>query len=193
VRGALLAGALVLVVAIAVVGLRLLSPASGNEPQGGGASTNVGPPATERTTPPQPPASAEPATAEGGATFVRHWFEALNYAIGTGDTTALAAASATSCRACADVVGFVQNAYANGGSLRGGGYTVRDVTFDNFWSLENAKFGVVFDRSSRSTVSSGGSQGDVLEGATFLAFQVLLERTSDGWRVLEVHGSTRLF
>jgi serine/threonine-protein kinase len=194
VRGAVLAGALAVVIVVAVLGLRLLSPASGNEPQGGGpTSTGIGPPATERTTPPQVPASAAPATADGGTALIHHWFEALNYAIGTGDTAALDAASSSSCRACADVIAFVRNAYTNGGSLRGGGYTVRDVTTDNFWSLENAKFGIVLDRSSRSTVTSSGSQGDVLEGATFLTCQVLLERAGDAWRVLEVHASTRLF
>jgi serine/threonine-protein kinase len=193
VRGAVLAGALALVIAVAVLGLRLLSPASGNEPQGGGpASTDVGPPATERTTPPQAPASAEPATAEGGSAFVRHWFEALNYAIGTGDTSALDTASSTSCRTCADVIAFVRKAYAEGG-IRGGGYTLRNVTTDDFWSLENARFGIVFDRSARSTLTSGGGQGDVLNGATFLSGQMLLERADDSWRVIDVQTSTSFF
>ena len=193
VRGALLAGGLALVVAVAVLGLRLLSPASGNEPRSGSpGATGAGSPATLRTTPPQPPASAEPATAEGGSAFIRHWFEALNYAIGTGDTSALDASSSSSCRTCADVVEFVQKAYANGGGLRGGGYTVRDVTTDNFWSLENAKFGVVFDRSSRSTVAADGGQSDVLDGASFLTGQVLLERAGDGWRLLQIHTTVRL-
>jgi serine/threonine protein kinase, bacterial len=194
VRGAMLAGGLALVVAVAVLGLRMLSPASGNEPQGGGpGSTDVGPPATLRTTPPQAPASAAPASAEGGSAFIRHWFEALSYAVGTGDTSALDASSSPSCRACADVIAFVRNAFSNGGSLRGGGYTLRNVTTDDFWSLENPRFGIVFDRSARSTVAAGGGQGDVLEGATFLAGQILLEREGERWRVLDVQTPTPLF
>jgi serine/threonine-protein kinase len=193
-RGALLAGGLALLVAVAVLGLRLLSPASGNEPQGGGPEpSDVGPPATLRTTPPQPPASAEPATAEGGSAFVRHWFEALNYAIGSGDTSALEAASNSSCGTCAEAIEFVRNAYGDGGSLRGGGYTVRSVTTDDFWSLENAKFGVVFDRASRSTVAAGGGQSDVLDGATFLNCQILLERVGDGWRIIQLNAPARFF
>jgi hypothetical protein len=194
VRGALLAGGLALVVGVAVLGLRLLSPASGNEPRGGGpGTTDVGPAATQRTTPPQAPASAAPATAEGGSAFIHHWFESLNYAVGSGDTSALDAASSSSCRSCADVIGFVRSAYANGGSLRGGGYTLRNVTTDDFWSLENPRFGIVFDRAARSTVVEGGSQGDVLAGATFLAGQILLERVGDGWRVVDVQTPVRLF
>ena len=196
VRGALLAAAVVVIVAVAVMGLRLLSPASGNAPttQGTGtASVPVGPPATQRTSPPQPPASAEPATAAGGQAYVRHWFEALNYAIGTGDTAALEAASSTSCRTCGDLIAFVRAAYADGGSIRGGGYTMRDVTTDNFWSLENPRFGTVFDRASRSTVTSDGGQKDVKEGAPFLSCQILLERADNGWRVLEAYSSTPIF
>ena len=104
VRGALLAGGLALIVAVAVLGLRLLSPASGNATAGRRPGLDRRRPAGHPPDhPPQPPASAEPATAEGGSAFVRHWFEALNYAIGTGDTSALDASSSPSCRACADL------------------------------------------------------------------------------------------
>jgi hypothetical protein len=196
VRGALIAAAVIVIVAVAVMGLRMLSPASGNAPttQGTGtASVAVGPPATQRTSPPAPPTAAEPASAAGGQAYVRHWFEALNYAIGTGDTAALEAASSTSCRTCGDLVAFIRAAYADSGSIRGGGYTMRDVTTDNFWSLENPRFGTVFDRASRSTVTSDGGQKDVKEGAPFVSCQILLERADNRWRVLEVYSSTPIF
>jgi hypothetical protein len=192
-RAAAIAGIVALVAAVAL-GLRLLSPASGTEPlSGGGQTTGNLPPATLRTTPPQPPPSAEPATVDAAKAFARHWFEAVNYAIGTGDTSAVEAASSPSCETCTQLVTFVRDAYANGGSLRGGGYTVRDVTTDDFWSLENAKLGAVFDRSARSKVAADGTQSDVLEGAPFLTCQMLLERVDNHWRVREAHSTTRLF
>jgi hypothetical protein len=193
-RGVILAGALVVIAAVFLLGLRLLSPASGNEPRGGDpASSGVGPPATQRTSPPQAAPSAQAATADGGEEFVRHWFEALNYAVGTGDAAALDAASSPACRTCGELLSLLRAAYADGSHLQGGGYTVRQVTTDDFWSLENPKVGAVFDRSARSTVAADGGQRDVLAGATFLSAQILLERVDDRWRVLEVHSPTRIF
>jgi serine/threonine-protein kinase len=191
-RGAILAGALALIAVVFLLGLRLLSPASGNEPTGQGPPSDVGPPATLRTSPPQPPTSAEPSTAEGSEAFVRHWFDALNYAVGTGDVTALEAASSSGCRACAEALAVVRGAYDDGSRLQGGGYTVRQVTTDDFWSLENPRVGAVVDRGARSTVATDGGQRDVLTGASFLSMQILLERVDNRWRVLEVYSSTRV-
>jgi len=191
---AVVAGVALLLVAAALLAIRLLSPTFGSGPAGADAvvptalrspgpagSVPAGPPVV-----PKPPASAAPQTLDGAIAFVNHWFEALTYAVVTGDTVALDMASSPQCRACADAARLIRDGYRGGASLRGGGYAVRTVAEDDFWTVERPALRVVFDRSPRSAVDADGQLRDVFDGGSFLTCEVLLERAEGRWRLLEL-------
>jgi hypothetical protein len=156
----------------------------------GGTGRPSGQVAVGATTP-QQPASAQPRTLEGAMAFVYYWFNALDYAVATGNTATLVAASSPNCKACADAMQVIQGAYRNGGSLRGGLYTLRDAKADGFWNIDKPLLHVVFDRTPRSSVTVAGDLRDVLDGTTFATCQVFFERANDRWRVVDVSLDTR--
>jgi serine/threonine protein kinase len=189
-RLAAIAGGLLLMVAT-LFGVVLLSSKTddGQTGAGSGAQTSprsANPSATEPQLATAPPGSASPATAEGATTFVHFWFETLDVAVRTGDTSILEAASSPSCDACRDVIQVIRDGYREGGVLRGGSYSVRVVNADDFFSADRPAVRAVFDRSPRSAVDADGQQHDVFPGGTFLTCQVLLERANGHWRVLEI-------
>jgi serine/threonine protein kinase len=138
------------------------------------------------------PALADAATAQtgdGAIAFARYWFDTLNHAAASGDTSPLAAASSPNCRPCAAAVTSLGEVHANGRSTRGGTYTVRSVHMDSFFDLRRPTLRVVFDRTPRTTVDASGQQVAALPGTTFESCQIVLEREGTQWRVLEAQSS----
>jgi len=133
-----------------------------------------------------PPAAAVPATQDGAKAFVTYWFDSLNRALATGDVGLLQAASGPNCHTCANAIQVVKAGYADGGRLRGGLFTVREVTVDNFFDINKPRLGVIVDRAPRSSVAADGHQLQVFPGGTFITGFVLLERVQDHWRILDV-------
>jgi hypothetical protein len=142
---------------------------------------------------PEPPSAATAATRDGATAFVKYWFDALNYAVSTGNTASVDAASGPDCEACAAASKAIKDAYQNGSALRGGGYTIRQITTDNFFTVSEPKIDVVFDRSPRSTVTATGQQITILPGTTFATAQVLLERSDNKWRMRSLLSSASPF
>jgi hypothetical protein len=181
-RVALLIGAVLLVVAVTAVVLRSLPSARSDQAGAGGT-----PPAAGTASPParpQLPPDARAATQAGAAAFVMYWFAALTYATATGDVAPFQAASGAQCGACANAVQVIQTAWRGGQQLRGGAYTVRNVSADGFFTADHPALTTVFDRSPRATLAGGGTELGLLPGITFATCRVLLERDGADWRVL---------
>src|SRR5690606_35891550 len=104
-RGLALAGGAA-AAALAVVVAIVLATTGNDAPQAGtpetGASTSPPQPINAAPAPPTLAASASAESREGATAFAYHWFDALNYAVSTGDIAALQAASSPQCRACGD-------------------------------------------------------------------------------------------
>jgi hypothetical protein len=190
-RRPLVIGAVVALIAV-LTGLILASlpdargsaGGAGALPSGGATNQHTGWPA------PQLSAEASAATADGAAIFTRYWFDALNYAVATGDTGPLSAATNPDCHTCAAILAAINRGYGNGAHLQGGEYTLRQATADNFFTLTQPKLGIVYDRRPYSVVASSGAQLESSPGVTFATCQVLLERVADHWRLREIFGST---
>jgi hypothetical protein len=183
VRVVMLVVAVLIVAGLTVVILKSLPSARSS--QGGAAGTTpAGPGTSSPIGPPQLSDDARAATQAGAVAFVRYWFSALTYATVTGDTAPFQAASATNCAACTSAIQAVHAGWQDGHQLRGGAYTVRDVSADGFFSVDNAALTTVFDRSPRSTLAGAGTELGVLPGVTFATCRVLLERSGADWRVL---------
>jgi len=74
---------------------------------------------TTRAAPELPDAAMEDSK-EGAVAFVRHYVDLINYAQETGDTAALAAASAEQCDECTRVASAISKLYSAGGHIEGG-------------------------------------------------------------------------
>jgi serine/threonine protein kinase len=188
-RPLLIVGAVLVIAALVAFIIASLPAADGSQrtdtasakPSSGGSAPVAG-----AVTPPVQAADARSPNVDGAKAFAQYWFATLSYAVATGKTDPLVRASSPNCAVCKTALDNVHNGYSNGRKIRGGTYTVRIVTTDSFFSLEQPKVTVVFDRVPRSTVSSTGQQIETLPGTTFANVVVLLERTADNWRVREV-------
>lgn len=89
--------------------------------------TTSSPSAEETDTGPVEPTLPPEAEGDGraaAAAFVEHYFEFINYAQSTGDTSGLRRLSLPSCEACNGGLDFIESIYERGGSNTGGEYTV---------------------------------------------------------------------
>jgi serine/threonine-protein kinase len=191
----LIAFAALILLAGAVAAVVVIRPWHGGKQGGGVAEPSVGtsPRLTSTAGVPEPPSAATAATVDGATAFVKYWFDALNYAVSTGNTASVDAASGPDCETCAAASKAIKDAYQNGGALRGGGYTIRQITTDNFFNVAEPDIDIVFDRSPRSTVTATGQQITVLPGTTFATAQLLLERSDNKWRMRSVLSSASPF
>jgi hypothetical protein len=128
-------------------------------------------------------------TAEGGAAFMRFWFATLDHAVRTGRITGLDEISDSACVECQRALLSIRDSYADGGSLRGGAYTVRSVVPVGLAAGQNSTLDVVFDRSPRSSLGPDGQPRGSLAGVSFVVSRVLLAWDGDGWRLLTLAAS----
>lgn len=76
----------------------------------------------------QPPASLMENTEEGLEAAVGHWVALLNHAVATGDTAALKEFSAAGCSLCQERIDAIDQAYAEGGSIADGQFSIADIS-----------------------------------------------------------------
>lgn len=119
-----------LMTAMMVVAL-LLAACQGNPepPPLDGTPTS---PSPSRTTSPTVAAPSLPPEAEGTSptaakAFVRHYVDLVNYAMATGDTGPMQAASAPNCESCGAVIQNINDLYRAGGYLKGDGWKITQL------------------------------------------------------------------
>ncbi len=150
------------------------------------------PPITESPSPsPEPdvvPSEATAATPEGAAEFVRFFYEAIETGYQSRDATALRQLSADDCTACSNFVATIE-------SLKQSGSTVRDDYALDFVSVEAPELSggervltalVVFNVTEYVQLGADGQVVKTEPAAENVVQNVTLERSGDGWRVLEV-------
>jgi hypothetical protein len=123
----------------------------------------------------------------GAKTTTQFWFDALTYAQQTGDLEPLESVSADECRLCTQHMTAIRGAFAGGGSVVGGGYTVREMT-DEEYSDAIPLLNVVFDRDALSILGTGGATMQTVPASAFQSARVRLEYRSSRWRVAEISG-----
>jgi hypothetical protein len=155
------------------------------------AADDTLPPATAPTAAvlspaPELPAAVRSQGQSGAEAATRYWFDALSYAQQSGNPKSLVAASTKGCRGCTELLASIRSAYAGGGSVVGGWYTVRELT-DEEYSAAVPIFNVVFDRDALSLVGTGGATMQTVPAVPFQTARVRLD--FDGrWRVAEISG-----
>jgi serine/threonine protein kinase len=170
---------LVAVVLMAVVVTVLLT-------RSGPSQQTSAPPATSAQGPPSLPAPATTWTQPGGAAFVGYWFDSFNYALRTGDTSALSSVTNPACASCQPAFNAIKAAYADGGSMTGGSYLLREVRTSALWTKERPVYDVTVDRAPRSRLDRAGAVKETLAAYPFANCTLILEWADGKWRLLEI-------
>lgn len=146
------------------------------------ATSEPSPSPTPSDAPPTMPAAAKGRSEAAAKAFVRHYVDAVNFAMRTGNTEPLAALRDASCTTCKAIEDRVDEVYGAGGRLEGNGWSIRSLTY-----VKNAGTGrtlvaagidiapqVTFEQSGASPSHSPQSRGN-------LDFRLIM--TPAGWRV----------
>jgi len=73
------------------------------------------------------PAEAKGTSARSAEAFVRHYIEAVNYGLKTGDVSAIRKLSEPDCSSCSAVAASIDDVYKRGDRLVGKGWDVKGV------------------------------------------------------------------
>jgi hypothetical protein len=178
--------------ALSMISVLALGACSGDDPEPKVAdpSPSATLPSSPSTTPvsgptePTMPAAAQGSDAAAAEAFVEFYWEMVNYAQATGDVEGLEGL-ASRCGTCDAAVDYIKNIYGRGGRIEGGKGRFRQLK-TNFLDHDGSTRALVRGDlvSSRQRVELPGSKHDESYPGGTLPFEVLLERTSDGWTVL---------
>jgi hypothetical protein len=133
------------------------------------------------------PAAATARGATGARATAQYWFEALSYAQQSGESKPVLEVSTRDCHGCTQQLQAIRDAYASGGSVSGGIYTVREMTDEEF-SAAIPLLNVVFDREALSIVGLGGATMQTVPAVPFQTARVRLKYAGGQWRVAEITG-----
>jgi Family of unknown function (DUF6318) len=136
------------------------------------------------------PAIAKVNGLEGATATVQYWYDALSYAQQSGDLKPVTSVTTSDCQSCSQLFASIRSAYAGGGAVRGGWYTVREITSAEY-SPAVPLLDVVFDREALSIVGTGDSTILAVPATPFQSAQVRLA-FSGQWRVAEITGMAPL-
>lgn len=129
------------------------------------------------------PEAAQANTPEGAEAFVRHWFEALTYAIHTGDTGPADSLAAKPCKACRGISQRIHGIYDVGGRISGGGWNIVDLGEYPNSTPKQPRFFVLVEQPRQQLINEHGSIVSTTKKKRF-AFAVTIAWI-DGWRVHE--------
>lgn len=113
-------------------------------------------------------------TTNGAEAFARYWFMSVTYAMQTGNTKVLEHIAAPECRGCNALIGGIDDTYANGRHITGGGWRIQEIARDARVVMPYERFAVSLRQPKSAFVNRHGkvlSRGH--EQRFVLAFSVL--------------------
>lgn len=102
---------------------------------------------------PEKPAGLLEKTDQGLEAAARYWVDVANYAVATGDTSALKEFSDDDCSLCDELASEIEDRYASGGRIEGNEFTVAEVSaMMDQWGEEDGdkKFTVAYFKLERN-------------------------------------------
>ena len=131
------------------------------------------------------PPEAEGKGNEAAEAFVRYYYDAVNYAQATGETSGLAELGLESCTACNGGLQFIHALYERGGTNRGGEYTLTSSEVKGRSEVSSTVESVdleVVTAHTRQEVTGAGDMDRVYEaGESTQNFRLIHDPT--GWHV----------
>lgn len=178
--------------ALSMISVLALGACSGDDPEPKVAdpSPSATLPSSPSTTPvsgptePTMPAAAQGTDAAAAEAFVEFYWEMVNYAQATGDVAGFKALG-PDCATCKRGVESIEETYRAGGTIRGGEGSISDLRVHFLDHPGDPRVIAEFTLTNRAqTVDYPGRSDDLRYEGGKLAYQILLELTPEGWRVL---------
>lgn len=119
---------------------------------------------------PELPAAAKANTEAGAEAFVRYWFEAVTYAMQTGDTGPLEAASTPGCVACNDLQRRIKKIYGEGNRLDGTGWSTTRLQYDPRIKAPDYRFAVEGVQGRQRVITTDGQVKSTVRRDPFVLF-----------------------
>lgn len=114
------------------------------------------------------PAAAKANTEAGAKAFVRYWFEAVTYAMQTGDTGPIDAVAHESCGACSNVHDSVDRIYLAKQRVAGGGWNPTEITLDPQSKAPSYRFAVRVEQPAQQLIDENGKTVDQTKATVFV-------------------------
>jgi hypothetical protein len=150
------------------------------------APTSPSTTAASGPTEPTMPAAAKGTNAASAEAFVTFYWEMVNYAQATGETSSLRKLG-QKCLTCSRGIDSVEKVYEAGGEIRGGVGSLSAMTTHFLADPDHQRAVVEFTlTNTKQLVDYPGTARDKKYTPGSLAFQAMLERTASGWTVLLV-------
>ncbi|RJS46466.1 hypothetical protein D4739_09755 [Nocardioides cavernaquae] len=87
---------------------------------------------------------------------MRYWFEAVSYAMKTGDTAQIDSVAHKACGACRNLRSSVDAIYGAKQHVEGGGWRISTITLDPRSKAPSYRFAVEVDQAAQKLMSNSG-------------------------------------
>lgn len=157
----------------------------------GSTDTPTPAPSTSATEDPGPvePTLPEAATKEGkeGAeAFVEYYWDVVNYARATGDTTLLESLTSPRCTSCSSSLEGLKEVIARGGEIRGGTHTLRRLTTTRSATPGSSAWYTSAEiKYTRERVVGAGDRNQTIPAGRLTAIHQS-EWLDGGWQISEI-------
>lgn len=138
---------------------------------------------TSTETPPVMPPEAQAPDADGAATFIRYYFDTVNYAYRTGDLGPTQLVRQDDCTACLSLEEEIAAGFAMGGRIVAAQVSVEDIAVTPGDLTAYAEALAVLSQESGEIVDSAGDHVGTIDPEVQLAIGANLERSPTGWLI----------
>ena len=120
----------------------------------------------------------------GAKAFVKYWFDVLSFVLESGDVGDLKAVSMEGCKTCSRLEDGIAAAFADGGSLRGRGWTVLGIRAAD--DRTDGAHVYVFVRQKKQVQVDGSGATTRTTPAKQFGAELLLYWRGSGWKMREM-------
>ena len=123
----------------------------------------------------------EEKTDDGAVAFVEHWLEVFSTAFQTGETQDLQALHAKTCPTCDGFVGLIEDAWSDGGEIRGDAWSASSLAPSKNPPDGKAAISATIDQPGQVIVDANGGEERTPPGTVEYLFE--LAWAQGQWRV----------
>jgi len=186
---------------VVLLGVLALAACTSGDAEGGEVTAPPSPPATSQTltaqptdeptatgeavAPPEMPAEAREQTAAGATAFASFWFEAVEHAYASGDSSMLSDLAGSSCTACDYVIDSIAELNADGHRAVGVSFDLRGAAApppDDRGTI--VSMGLV--ESASHVVDASGEVVEESAETDLVPITVYVQAVEDEWRIFDI-------
>jgi hypothetical protein len=135
--------------------------------------------------PPSIPAKVRGKSARAAKAFARYYFDSVNLATRTGDTTQLARLGSEDCESCGAIVGNIDTIYSGGGSIESDGWHLDVATLVPGQPASSPILDLGVTQAPESVIASAGAEPEKFPGGK-QPMTMYLSRKGGTWTVTQL-------